>query len=178
MSRIPRLSAHLPVALFTLAVLAAGCVGGTGPAWTFAPLGPTPGQSPSPGASPPPGASPGTSPTPGGSPSDNLIDIEETADLRILRDGEQLTELQLAVGEEYTFRVTNTAGFPHNFYLGPPERLAVNDVQGLPGVPDFNSGTQEFTWTATAEAEGWQFACTVPGHYGPMHGEIVLEGGG
>jgi hypothetical protein len=158
-------------AVLLLGLLLAACGGGNGgPVWTYAPLGPTPlPATPSPDA----GESPGGSPD--GSPSGNVIELEMTGDLRILQGGEQVTELRLTEGEEYTFRVTNSAGFDHNFHLGPAERLAANDVADLPGLGIYQSGTQEFTWTPTAAEQGWQFACTVPGHYQPMHGELIIE---
>jgi uncharacterized cupredoxin-like copper-binding protein len=49
-------------------------------------------------------------------------------------------------------------------------------VTELPGVPVNTQGVQEFTWTATADAATWQFACTVLGHYNSMHGAVVLDG--
>lgn len=172
-----------PPALFRLAAgsiaavaLLVGCVAEGGPAWTYAPLGPTPGATAAPTGGPTGSPGPSATPGPSGSPGATVIEIEETGDLRILRDGQPMTELHVTVGETYTFRVTNTAGFVHNFYLGPADRLQNNDVAGLPGVADFTEGTQEFTWTATADAVGWQFACTVLGHYGPMHGELMVEG--
>jgi len=105
-----------------------------------------------------------------------VIDVEETANLQILQAGAPVAMLQFTVGQTYTFHVTNTAGFDHDFYLGPPDRLQANDVAGLPGVPVNTQGMQEFTWTASADAQGWEFACTVPGHYPTMHGTVMLSG--
>jgi hypothetical protein len=150
------------VALFTIAA----CGSDAAPGWTFAPLGPTP--PPVTPESPAPGETPDV-------PSDNVIELELTADLRIVQAGQAVPEIRLQAGEEYLFRVDNTAGFIHNIYLGPPERLQVDDVAGLPGLDEWESGVREFSWTATTDAQGWQFACTVPGHYGPMHGELVIE---
>ena len=87
-----------------------------------------------------------------------------------------MTQLQLTVGQTYTFRINNSAGFTHDFYLGPPDKLSGNDTTGLPGVPVNETGVQEFTWTVTPDAGTWQFACTVPGHYGQMHGALVVQG--
>ena len=79
------------------------------------------------------------------------------------------------VGEEYTFEVDNVAGFSHDIFLGPPDRLAAGDTEGLPGIPAWESGVREFSWTATDEAQGWEYGCTVPGHYqAGMRGELVL----
>jgi uncharacterized cupredoxin-like copper-binding protein len=165
------------VAGTALAALLAGCAAAGSAGWSYAPLGPTP----SAGASGTvgPSASPSTSGSPAasGSAGANVIELEENSSLQILQDGQQITELQLTIGQTYTFRINNTAGFSHDFYLGPPDRLQANDVAGLPGVPTNSLGVQEFTWTATADARGWGFACTEPGHYQNMHGTLVLEGG-
>jgi len=167
-TRYSRLFALPAVALLGVLLVACGA-GDGGPTWTFAPLGPTPSLTPSPDASGSPGGSPD------GSPSGNVIELEMTGDLRILQAGQPVTELQLTEGEEYTFRVTNSANFEHNFHLGPAERLEANDVGDLPGLTGYESGTQEFSWTPTAAEQGWQFACTVPGHYQSMHGDLVIE---
>nr|MDQ3554347.1 hypothetical protein [Chloroflexota bacterium] len=119
-----------------------------------------------------PAASPGGSPAAGDGETIALI---ETPSLQILQDGERVTELSLAEGQTYTFEVTNEGGLEHNFYIGPPEQLESNDVAELPGIPNFLEGTQSFEYTATAETAGLEFACTVPGHYEPMHGSLVIE---
>lgn len=103
-----------------------------------------------------------------------MIELEENAALQILQGGVQVSQLQVTGGQSYTFRINNTAGFTHDFYLGPADRLAAGDVDGLPGVPVNETGVQEFTWTASADATGWEFACTVDGHYQSMHGTLVL----
>lgn len=179
---IPR---WFPLLSLAAVLLLVACQEAAGPGWTFATLGPTTspaateGESPAPGETPAgsPGASPGVSPgaSPNGAPGGNVFELEMTGDLRILQDGQPATEIRVQEGQEYTFRVTNSAGFTHNFYLGPPDRLMANDVGDLPGIPDYESGTEEFSWTATSEAEGWEFACTVPGHYQNMHGSLVIE---
>jgi hypothetical protein len=185
-----------------LALLA--CAGQTGQggesAWTQAPIpsvaatpsgsgDASPGASgePSPGASAPasPGASapasgapsPGGSaaPSPGGSPGGSTIDLEETAALEILQDGEPVSDLDVRLGETYTFRVTNTAGYDHNFFIGTPEQLEANQVADLPGIPTFTEGTREFEYTVTEETAELEFACTVPGHYASMHGSFTVE---
>lgn len=154
--------------MLLVAGLLAACAGGNGggPGWTFTPPEPTP------EATPPAETA---QPTDGGEPGGNVVELDMTADLRYAQDGQVVQELTFVIGEEYTLRVDNVASFSHDIFLGPPDRLAAADTEGLPGIPEWESGVQEFTWTATAEAEGWQFGCTVPGHYqGGMHGEIVL----
>jgi uncharacterized cupredoxin-like copper-binding protein len=122
------------------------------------------------GASPSPAAidNPGTASEP------REIKVVETASLQITdADGTKLSAIPVKRGETVTFQVENTANFAHNFYIGTQEDLEANNTANLEGVPDFNSGTKEFTITFDEDAE-LQFACTVQGHYGPMHGDIQL----
>jgi hypothetical protein len=193
------------VLVASLLILTACGGGSGAATWTYAPLEPTPTAAGSPGASPggSPGASPGGSPsaespgatggpsatgTPGVSPSPSgatspgaspgggeVIELVETASLQIQQDGQPVQTLTVRQGQTYTFRITNDAGFAHNFYIGPPDRLAANDVSGLPGVADFVEGTQEFEYTVDEETASLEFACTVPGHYQPMHGTFTVE---
>ena len=74
-----------------------------------------------------------------------------------------------------TFKITNTAGFSHDFYIGPPDKLSGNDVTGLQGIPAFDSGTQELTYTVPADVTNLEFACTLPGHYPSMHGSLTAS---
>jgi uncharacterized cupredoxin-like copper-binding protein len=104
-----------------------------------------------------------------------VIDIELTSAIQIHRDGAQISSLDVKLGETIHFRVTNTAGFTHNFHIGPAEALMHNQVTGLPGVPDFDDGTQEFDYTVTEETANLEFACTFPGHYQLMHGTFTVE---
>jgi len=173
----------------TVLVLAA-CGGGDsgGSEWSFHPPDPAPSGSPagSPGASPDaspggsPDASPGGSPdaSPGGSPGGGdgeTIALTETSSVQIVQDGQQVTELTLTEGQAYTFEITNEGGLEHNFYIGSAPQLQASDVAGLPGVATFTEGTQTFEYTATADTAELEFACTVPGHYEPMHGTLVVE---
>jgi hypothetical protein len=170
------------IALAVLSLIPVACASAGSAGWTYAPLGPTPtpGASASAEASGSPAASgtPTVSGSPGtsGSPAGNVIELEETANLQILQAGQPVTVLSFTVGQTYTFHINNSAGFDHDFYLGPPDKLQANTVDGLPGVPVNTQGTQEFTWTASADAQGWEFACTVPGHYTNMHGTVMLAG--
>jgi hypothetical protein len=166
MRRVTRLAAlsALPACL----LLTAACTAGGGAGWTYAPLGPTP---PPTAGTPAPGTpGPGVSVPPG-----NVVDVELTGSLTILSDGAPLSELHVVDGETYLFRVDNTAGLSHDFYLGPADRLQGNDVAGLPGLEEWESGVREFSWTAGHDADDWQFACTVLGHYASMHGSLVID---
>lgn len=159
------------------------------PTWTFSPPTPspvaTPGPpSPSPTAAPSPTPAHGT-PQPSGSPSASpssgptqearVIEIELTSAVQIHQGGQQISSLDVTQGETIHLRVTNTAGFPHNFYIGPADKLSANLVSGLPGVPDFSEGTQEFDYTVTADTVGLEFGCTFPGHYTSMHGTFAVS---
>ncbi len=163
----------------SLVLAACGSQGSAGSDWTVHPPEPAPSGSPggSPGQSPAGSAAGSPAASPGGSPAagDGTIALTETMTLQILRDGEQVSEIALTEGETYTFEITNEGGLEHNLYIGPPEQLQANDVAELPGVPNFTDGTQAFEYTATAETAGLEFACTVPGHYEPMHGALVVE---
>ena len=94
--------------------------------------------------------------------------------MQIKQAGQRVTELQVRRGQTYTFRITNTSNFPHNFYIGTEQDLRANNRPNLMGIPDFSSGTQEFQYTFT-ESGALQFACIVPGHYTTMHGTFVIQ---
>ena len=72
--------------------------------------------------------------------------------------------------------MTNNAGFDHNFYIGlGTDLLAAGNTANAVGVPAFSTGTQTFTYTVPDQSTpGLQFACTLPGHYSTMHGDVVL----
>jgi mono/diheme cytochrome c family protein len=91
--------------------------------------------------------------------------------------GTQVTSLAVKAGETIEFQVSNSAGFDHNFYVGTQEELssASGDIPNGTGIPAFTEGTKTLTWTVPTDASGLQFACTVPGHYGTMHGDFVIQ---
>jgi mono/diheme cytochrome c family protein/uncharacterized cupredoxin-like copper-binding protein len=129
-------------------------------------------------AFPPPGGQASAAPieSPGTADAPRVIQVVETAQLTITdADGNRLSAIPVQAGETVRFEVTNSAGFDHNFFIGQPEPLKANQTQGLPGVPTFQQGTKSFTWEVGEEPSGLQFACTVPGHYDSMHGEIAVQ---
>ena len=69
--------------------------------------------------------------------------------------------------------MTNSAGFDHDFYIGAAADLSADSRGNLQGIAPFSSGTQNFTWTVPASGT-LQFACTLPGHYSSMHGDIDI----
>ena len=74
-----------------------------------------------------------------------------------------------------TFKITNTAGFDHDFFIGTPDQLSNNQTTGLPGLAAFESGTQTFTYTVDDNTANLQFACSLPGHYPLMHGTFNVQ---
>lgn len=163
-----RLSALAVAALLVVA----GCGGTTGSTWTIAPLHPTP--------SPGPSAVPTAGPTgPAGSPDASAgaartIQLDLTSNLQFQQDGERVTELEVREGETIHFQLDNTSNFVHDFYIGPQDALAAGTVDGLPGVPEWESGVKELEYTVTADTADLMFGCTVPGHFQSMQGTFKL----
>jgi uncharacterized cupredoxin-like copper-binding protein len=180
----PRVPATLRVfivlAVALAAAVAAACGSPAGESgWTYAPPSVTPAASASPSgsaaASPSASASPGATASAAGSPgTGNVFELEETADLQIKQAGQKVTQLQVKAGQAYTFKITNSANFAHDFYIGTAQDLQSSNTQNLKGIPQFNSGTKEFEYTFPTSG-ALQFACTVPGHYTTMHGDFVIQ---
>ncbi len=118
----------------------------------------------------------GTIDTPGTVAAPRVIELDLTGTLQITDPaGDKLATIPVVAGETVTFKVTNTAGFDHNFYLGPEAVLSTTttttSASDLTGIPTFASGTQELTYTFDS-TDPLQYACLIPGHYGPMHGDF------
>ncbi|MEX1344665.1 MAG: plastocyanin/azurin family copper-binding protein, partial [Candidatus Limnocylindrales bacterium] len=107
-----------------------------------------------------------------------VINIDANAALQFTgEDGNILTNIAVTPGETVEFVIDNTAGFDHNFWIGTAEELQGSFAETEVGIPTWQSGEQTITWTVPEEgAEVLQFACTVPGHYTPMHGNFVIQG--
>ena len=104
-----------------------------------------------------------------------VIELEADAAIRFLQDGEQIRELEVTPGETVLFRVDNTAGFPHNLYIGSDEELRVMGGVTDVGIPDWNLGVQELEWVVPEDLTDIRFACTVPGHYFTMQGDFIVS---
>jgi hypothetical protein len=180
-------------------MLVAACGGGSGAGWTVAPVTAAPSvAAASPSASPVQSASgsiapsesaapgspapvaPTAAPTPGpsGSPAaggatGTTIDLEETENLELLQNGQPVTQLTVKVGDTIVFKIHNTADFQHTFYIGPANSLANDQTDGLPGLPNVQ-GTQDLTYTVTADSANLEFGCPLEGHYPTMHGTFVV----
>jgi uncharacterized cupredoxin-like copper-binding protein len=84
--------------------------------------------------------------------------------------GTQVKDIPVTPGETITFRIDNTAGFDHNFYIGTDEQLIAPSATTEVGIPTWQTGVQELTWVVPADISGLKFGCTVPGHYTIMQG--------
>jgi len=103
-----------------------------------------------------------------------VIELEADAAIRFLQGGEQITAIEVTPGETVIFRVDNSAGFPHNFYIGADDDLRVMGGITDTGIPDWDTGVQELEWVVPEDLTGVRFACTVPGHYFTMNGDFVV----
>ena len=154
-----RLASLRPFALgWALVLLAAACT--SGPAtWTFQP---TPQTTPVPSAS---------ASTAACSSDATVIKIEETAALKMVP-----ASVGIPAGKKVCFEVTNTAGFTHNFFVGPQSDIETrNKTASVVGTPDFSSGTQIVEFTATGSGP-FEYACWIPTHLeAGMKGSITLQ---
>ncbi len=103
----------------------------------------------------------------------HVIDLELTADLKIKQNDQQVSTIPVVQGETYTFRVTNTAGFDHDFLIGSDADLSAG-AAGLPGIPAWSSGSREFQYTFEGPGP-LAFGCTIPGHYAQMKGTFEIQ---
>lgn len=131
-------------------------------AWIIAsalgPAGGTPGRSAGPTETP--SAAPTESPVVTAcSPDATMIKIKETAHLTMIPDTISVTK-----GERVCFVVTNTAGFIHNFFVGPAADIeAHHQTDQVAGTHDFSSGTQTFEYRFSGSGP-YEYACWVVGH--------------
>ena len=103
----------------------------------------------------------------------HVIDLELTADLKIKQNGQQVSTIPVVQGQTYTFRVANTAGFDHDFFIGSDADLSAG-ASGLPGIPQWSGGTREFQYTFDGPGP-LGFGCTLPGHYSQMKGSFEIQ---
>jgi hypothetical protein len=177
------------VALF----IVAACAGQSGAQWTFAPVAVAgaPAEPAAPAASAaaepaaaesmPPmaaeSAAPATESAAPVAPSGEarVIELVLTGALQITDPaGTQVRDIPVTPGETITFRIDNTAGFDHNFYIGTDEQLIVPAGTTDVGIPTWQTGVQELTWVVPADITGLKFGCTVPGHYALMQGTFSV----
>jgi uncharacterized cupredoxin-like copper-binding protein len=104
------------------------------------------------------------------------LEIADMAIADFRQDGQPVESIPVVAGQEYVFRVTN-GSFDHNFFIGKAEDLAARQYDRLVGIPLWTGGTKEVRYTFKA-GDQLQFACTLAGHYGEMHGDFVVEAAG
>ena len=119
---------------------------------------------------------------PGTVDAPRVIKLEETGSLTITDpDGTKASAIAVKAGETVQFEVTNTAGFAHNFFIGPNAILSkasgdIPETAGVVGIPQFTEGTQSVTWTVpAAETKDLVFGCTLPGHFTTMNGIFTIQ---
>jgi uncharacterized cupredoxin-like copper-binding protein len=179
---------RLASAASALLFILAACASSTGATWTYAPVVASVEEGPS--ASVAPGGSPaadgtaapadgtaapadGTAAPPAG--EGRVIELVATASLQFTTpDGTQVTDIPVTPGETVVFRIDNTAGFDHNFYIGTDAELNVPNATTEVGIPNWTSGVQELTWVVPEDISGLKFGCTVPGHYALMQGTFSV----
>jgi uncharacterized cupredoxin-like copper-binding protein len=106
------------------------------------------------------GAPAGTSDAP------RVIELQAIGALQFTdANGQQVKDIPVTPGETVLFRIDNTAGFEHNFYIGTDAELSVPAATTETGIPNWTSGVQELQWTVPEDLSGLKFGCTVPGHY-------------
>jgi uncharacterized cupredoxin-like copper-binding protein len=103
----------------------------------------------------------------------DVIELEMTGSIQIVKDGHKVDSIVVHRGQAYTFRIKNSAGFAHDFHIGTDADLQA-DRQGLPGLGQYSSGTQEFSYTFEG-AGPLMFGCTIPGHYNLMKGSFDIQ---
>ena len=108
----------------------------------------------------------------GGEP--RVIELQADAALRFLQGDEPVPEIAVVPGETVVFRIDNTAGFAHNFWIGTDDELMVPNGATDVGIPDWDSGVQELEWVVPDDLTGLRFGCTVPGHYTLMQGDFTI----
>ena len=92
---------------------------------------------------------------------------------QFLRDGKPVTELEVKAGIPYVFEVENLGQRQHNFWIGAAEDLAGQEYDRLTGTHLWSGGRRSIVYTFEP-GEKVQWACTLAGHYGLMHGDFVV----
>jgi hypothetical protein len=90
-------------------------------------------------------------------------------------DGKPVERIEVKADQPYVFRINNTSPREHNFFIGVAKDLAAREYSRLHGVHLWVSGVREVVYTFKADGPPLQFACTLAGHYGLMHADIVVK---
>jgi hypothetical protein len=89
-------------------------------------------------------------------------------------DGAVVASITVKPGVPYAFKIANPGQWDHNFFIGVAEDLAGREYTRLHGVHLWSAGERVIVYTFKP-GEKIQFACTVAGHYGNMHGDFIIE---
>lgn len=157
MKRLPIASSARVACVYFAAVLAVACGSGTGPGWTYAPLGPTPSAGASAGAS--------SAPTPGGTQG-LPIDVATPQDQPLAFVP---STLQAPAAALVTVNYNNNSNLPHNinFFNGPDNTapsLGATEVVTGPNAP------RSVSFTTPSEPGSYYFWCDV--HLAAMSGTL------
>jgi len=90
-------------------------------------------------------------------------------------DGRPIERIDVKADQPYVFRITNAGRRDHNFFIGVEKDLAAREYSRLRGVDLWSGGVREVVYTFKSDAPPLQLACTLAGHYGLMHADIVVE---
>jgi hypothetical protein len=90
-------------------------------------------------------------------------------------DGKPINELRVRAGIPYVFDVDNPGTRQHNFWIGVAKDLAGQAYDRLTGTHLWSEGRRSIVYTFDA-GQKVQWACTLAGHYGQMHGDFIVEG--
>jgi mono/diheme cytochrome c family protein len=116
--------------------------------------------------------------SPGTPESPRVVEVEGTEMVQWVdpATGEVMEQLAIVEGETVEFRIINNSQVPHNFHIGSAEELSTAPENvDLPGVDTFTESTQTYVHTFDSIPEQPQFACTVPGHYGGMNVDLIVQ---
>jgi len=112
--------------------------------------------------------------------ADRVVEIEAKDDFTFVPE-----QVDVAVGETVTFRVTNTGKLPHDFTLGDADTQDDHDeeMRDMPAGREHDEAnsmtmaageTKEMTWTFD-EAGTVIMGCHIPGHYAAgMRGDVAV----
>jgi len=119
------------------------------------------------------------SPEPGAdAEAERVIELTTGLALGYSQGDAAVFEMAVQPGETILFRITNTAPFAHNFYIGTDEELTAPGAATADGVPAWSRGLRELEWTVPDDVSALRFGCTVTGHYPLMSGSFSVAAPG
>ena len=96
-------------------------------------------------------------------PAVRIIDIEATGALELLdQAGAALRTISVTPGEQLLFRVSNTAGYQHSFWIGPRDRLQSGHTIGCPASPPGRMAPKSCRGPSRTTPPPWRSAAPSP----------------